>query len=190
MLHLRSKPKKSYKSLDLTKSTNVQSGVGVGSSTLGDGLTYGDFPYGTRVQDRQICMNIPDVIMVYGIFQGSGEETPTAPSMVLASMDGPTNTTNDLIIGEEIVGSISGGCRNLYVTRLTDSTIEYIYKNRTPFEPGEVINFSDSGVSVHLHLRLEVKMSLNSSMSKLVKRSLCITSLSLREEMEHVHSNQ
>ena len=66
--------------------------------------------------------------------------------MVLASMDGPTNTTNDLIIGEEIVGSVNGP-KNLYVTRLTDSTIEYIYKNRTPFEPGEVINFSQSGVS-------------------------------------------
>jgi hypothetical protein len=118
----------------------------LGSSTIGDGLTYGDFPYGTRVQDRQICMNIPDAIMVYGIFQGTGEETPTAPSMVLASMDGPTNTTNDLIIGEEIVGSVSGA-RALYVTRLTDSTIEFIYKNRTPFESGEVITFSDSGVS-------------------------------------------
>ena len=140
------KTKKVVQTLDLTKSLNSQSGVGAGSSTLRDGLTYGDFPYGTRVQDRQICMNIPDVIMVYGIFQGSGEETPTAPSMVLASMDGPTNTTNDLIIGEEIVGSISGA-RALYVTRLTDSTIEFIYKNNTPFEPGEVINFSDSGVS-------------------------------------------
>ena len=28
--------------------------------------------------------------------------------MVVGSMDGPTNTTNDLIIGEEIIGSISG----------------------------------------------------------------------------------
>ena len=140
------KTKKVVQTLDLTKSNNPQSAVGAGASTLGDGLTFGDFPYGTRVQDRQICMNIPDVVMVYGIFQGSGEETPTAPSMVLASMDGPTNTTNDLIIGEEIVGSVSGA-RALYVTRLTDTTIEFIYKNRTPFEPGEVINFSQSGVS-------------------------------------------
>ena len=140
------KIKKVVQTLDLTKSNNPQSGVGAGTSTIQDGLTYGDFPYGTRVQDRQICMNVPDVIMVYGIFQGDGESTPTAPSMVLASMDGPTNTTNDLIIGEEIVGSVSGA-RALYVTRLTDSTIEFIYKNTTSFEPGEVINFSNSGVS-------------------------------------------
>ena len=140
------KTKKVVQTLDLTKSNNPQSGVGIGQSTLQDGLTYGDFPYGTRVQDRQICMNIPDVVMIYGVFQGDGTNTPTAPSMVLASMDGPTNTTNDLIIGEEIVGSVSGA-RALYVTRLTDSTVEFIYKNRTPFEVGEVINFSQSGVS-------------------------------------------
>ena len=70
------KTKKVVQTLDLISHLNPQSGVGNGSSTLRDGLTYGDFPYGTRVQDRQICMNIPDVIMVYGIFQGSGEETP------------------------------------------------------------------------------------------------------------------
>ena len=142
----KTKTKKVVQTLDLTKSNNPQSGVGIGKSTIQDGLTYGDFPYGTRVQDRQICMNVPDVIMIYGVFQGDGTETPTAPSTVLSSMDGPTNTTNDLIIGEEIVGSISGA-RAIYVTRLTDSTIEYIYKNRTPFETGEVIKFSDSGVS-------------------------------------------
>ena len=140
------KTKKVVQTLDLTKSNNPQSSVGAGTSTLQDGLTYGNFPYGTRVQDRQICMNVPDVIMIYGVFQGEGVSTPTAPSTVLASMDGPTNTTNDLIIGEEIVGSISGA-RAIYVTRLTDSTIEFIYKNRTPFEVGEVINFSQSGVS-------------------------------------------
>ena len=83
--------------------------------------------------------------MAYGIFQGSGEETPTY--LRWFCIDGWSNKyTNDLIIGEEIVGSISGA-RALYVTRLTDSTIEFIYKNNTPFEPGEVINFSDSGVS-------------------------------------------
>ena len=44
------KTKKVVQTLDLTKSLNSQSGVGAGSSTLRDGLTYGDFPYGTRVQ--------------------------------------------------------------------------------------------------------------------------------------------
>ena len=61
-------------------------------------------------------------------------------------MDGPTNTTNDVIIGEEIIGSISGA-RAIYVTRKTDTSINFIYENRTSFSPGEVINFQESGVS-------------------------------------------
>ena len=127
-------------------SKSVDPGSGIGNTSLNDGLEYGSFPYGTRVQDKQICLNVPDAIMVYGIFEGSGSNDPVAPSMTLGSMDGPTNTTNDLIIGEEIIGSISGA-RAIYVTRSTDTNIEFIYKNRTPFEPGEVINYQESGVS-------------------------------------------
>lgn len=138
------KTKKISSSVVIDKSSN--SGSGIGATTLNDGLTYGSFPYGTRVQDRDICLNVPDVIMVYGVFQGDGPNDPVAPSMVLGSMDGPTNTTNDLIIGEEVVGSISGA-RALYVTRLTDTNIEFIFENQSPFEPGEVINFQDSGIS-------------------------------------------
>ena len=138
------KIKKISSSVVIDKSSN--SGSGIGATTLDDGLTYGSFPYGTRVQDRNICLNVPDVIIVYGIFQGEGSNNPVAPSMVLGSMDGPTNTTNDLIVGEEVIGSISGA-RALYVVRLTDTNIEFIFENQTPFEPGEVINFQNSGIS-------------------------------------------
>ena len=138
------KTKKVSESVIIDKSSNSASGVG--ATSLNDGLTYGSFPYGTRVQDRDICLNVPDVIMVYGVFEGDGSSDPVAPSMVLGSLDGPTNTTNDLIIGEEFVGSISGA-RGLYVTKLSDTNVEFIFENQTPFEPGEVINFQDSGIS-------------------------------------------
>ena len=138
------KTKKVVQTVTISKSNDE--GSGIGATTLNDGLSYGSFPYGTRVQDQEICLNVPDVITVYGIFQGSGSNTPVAPTMTLGSMDGPTNTTNDLIIGEEFIGSISGS-RAMYVTRSTDTNIEFIYRNTTPFQPGEVINFQDSGVS-------------------------------------------
>ena len=93
----------------IDKSSNP--GSGVGNTTLNDGLQYGTYPYGTRVQDRDISLNLPDVIQIYGIFLGDSEtdgSDPESPSMTVGSMDGPTNTTNDVIIGEEIIGSISG----------------------------------------------------------------------------------
>ena len=138
------KTKKVVNTVVVDKSVNQ--GSGIGATTLNNGLTYGDFPFGTRVEDKEICLNVPDVIMVYGVFQGQGSADATAPSMVLGSMDGPSNTTNDLVIGEEVIGSISGS-RAMYVTRLTDTNIEFIHRNNTPFEPGEVINFQESGVS-------------------------------------------
>ena len=42
------------------------------------------------------------------MIQRTDGSDPESPSMTVGSMDGPTNTTNDLIIGEEIIGSISG----------------------------------------------------------------------------------
>ena len=48
--------------------------------------------------------------------------------MTVGSMDGPTNTTNDVIIGEEIIGSISGA-GGLYVTRKTDTSINHLRIN-------------------------------------------------------------
>ena len=93
----------------IDKSSNP--GSGVGNTTLNDGLQYGTYPYGTRVQDRDISLNLPDVIQIYGVFLGDSEtdgSDPESPSMTVGSMDGPTNTTNDVIIGEEIIGSISG----------------------------------------------------------------------------------
>ena len=131
----------------IDKSSNP--GSGVGNTTLNDGLQYGTYPYGTRVQDRDISLNLPDVVQIYGIFLGDSEtdgSDPESPSMTVGSMDGPTNTTNDVIIGEEIIGSISGA-RAIYVTRKTDTSINFIYENRTSFSPGEVINFQESGVS-------------------------------------------
>ena len=139
------KTKNSVTSITVRNSNNP--GSGIGGTTLNDGLTYGTYPYGTRVQDKVISLGVPDAIMIYGVFIGNGEDAdPESPSMTVGSMDGPTNTTNDLIVGEEIIGSISGA-RALYVERKTDTSINYIYENKTVFQPGEVINFQESGIS-------------------------------------------
>ena len=121
-------------------------GSGTGGDSLNDGLTYGNFPYGTRVQDEIVCLNVPDVVMVYGVFEATGTSDPEAPSMTTASLDGPNNTTNDLILGEQLIGTISGA-RAKFINKKSDTQINFVYENNSRFENGEIINFVQSGVS-------------------------------------------
>ena len=46
-------------SVVIDKSSNKASGTG--STTLNDGLTFGNYPFGTRVQDEEISLNTPDI---------------------------------------------------------------------------------------------------------------------------------
>ena len=44
-------------------------GSGIGATTLNDGLSFGTFPFGTRVQDEKISINSGDVLDVLGVFE-------------------------------------------------------------------------------------------------------------------------
>jgi hypothetical protein len=122
------------------------SASGIGGTTLNDGLTYGNYPFGTRVQDGTISLNVPDVIRVYGVFESASTADPESPFMTLASMNGPSASTNDIIIGETITGSISGA-KAIYLTRKSDTAIGFVYQNESVFENNETLTFSDSGVT-------------------------------------------
>ncbi len=131
-------------SLIINKSSKVASGIG--STTLNDGLTSGNWPYGTRVQDHEISLNIPDVYRIYGIFESENTQDPTSPFMTLSQMDGITATTNDLIIGEVLVGKTSGA-KGIYLERLDDTAICFCYLNDSTFANAEVISFESSSVN-------------------------------------------
>ncbi len=135
----------------IDKSTDSASGIG--GTTLNDGLVYGEngnvFPFGTRVQDEQICLNVPDVVKVFGIYESQGTGDPECPSMTVGSLDGPTSSTNDLIIGEEIRGETSGA-RGIYLVRKTDVSLNFVYLNNNTFEDGEIITFDKSGLTAIL----------------------------------------
>ena len=46
-------------------------GSGIGSTTLNNGLTYGNYPFGTRVEDEVISLNFPDIIEIHGIYESA-----------------------------------------------------------------------------------------------------------------------
>ena len=129
-------------------STNSASGTDVSGSaaTLNDGLTFGNYPYGTRVQDEDISLNIPDVVYVYGVFESEDTDDPVPPSMTVGSMDGPTATATDLILGEEVVGTVSNA-RAVYITKVSDTSIQFVYENQNVFTNNEVVKFQESGIS-------------------------------------------
>ena len=144
----KNKIKNRVNSIVIDKSVNSASGIG--STTLNDGLTYGNYPFGTRVQDKTISLNYADLIEVYGVFELATDPSvsnvdPSAPTVILSNLTGPTGKTSDLVIGEEIVGETSNA-RAIVAVKQTDSKIVYLTKNNINFKEGEVVDFEESGV--------------------------------------------
>jgi hypothetical protein len=137
------KRKNRVNSIIIDKSKSV--GSGIGGTTLNDGLEFGNYAYGTRVQDKNISLNVPDIIEIHGIFESADTSIPSAPKMVLSSINGPTNTTSDLIIGEQIVNQ-NGNTIGIVAEKLTSSQIVFVYKNQNNFKEGESVTFRESNI--------------------------------------------
>ena len=79
----KEKPKSKVKIKNRVKSVIVDksklSSSGAGSTTLNDGLTFGSYPFGTRVQDEIISLNVPDIIEIHGVFESSDTAVASCP---------------------------------------------------------------------------------------------------------------
>jgi hypothetical protein len=146
----KSKPKAKIKRKNRVNSILIDKSIysysGIGTTTINDGLVYGNYPYGTRVQDEKISLNVADIINIQGIYESLDTSNPSAPTIVLSSISGPSTKTSDLIIGEKFVGQTSGAI-GICAERLTDSQISFILKNQNGFKEGETVIFEESKVS-------------------------------------------
>jgi hypothetical protein len=144
----KKKIKNRVRSIVVDKSTNPSSGIG--STSTNDGLTYGNYPFGTRVQDEVISLNVPDVIDIHGIYETSDVNLTDAsfgsPEMTLTQMNGPSATTGDMIVGEFMVGQTSGAVAVFGEIKDT-STIRYLPKNNFKFVEGETVIFQESSIT-------------------------------------------
>ena len=149
--HQKSKVKSKQKSLTrnasitVTGSSRSYSGV---STSISDGLTPSGV-FGLRVQDREISLNLPDVVRVNAVFESSGTGAPTVPSLTLASFNGPSGDNTDIILGEVGVGK-SSGASALVLARDGSSKVEVIYTNGNKFQATEEVTFTESGVTANL----------------------------------------
>jgi hypothetical protein len=138
------KNKNRVKTIIVDKSKYEYSGVG--ATTNNDGLTFGTYPYGTRVQDIDICLLEPDVTKLYGIFESNDTSDPELPNITLTTISGPNGKTDDLLIGEEFVGSTSEAV-GVYAEKLNSLKLSYVALNSNRFQIGETITFKDSGIT-------------------------------------------
>ncbi len=138
------KNKNRVKTIVVDKSKYAYSGVG--ATTNNDGLTYGTYPYGTRVQDEDICLLEPDVTILYGIYESNDTSEPELPNLTLSSIISPTGKTDDLLVGEEFVGSTSSAV-GVYAEKLNATKISYVVLNSNRFQVGEIITFKESGIT-------------------------------------------
>ena len=133
--------------LIINRSKNV--GSGVGSTTFSDGLTGPNqnsgvaFPYGTRVQDEEISLNVPDIHRVLGIFESGGTGDPVLPSFV--ALNQTATFSNNVVVGEQIIGSTSGAVARV-VDIVSGTQLNFVYENQKVFEVNEPFVLQSSGI--------------------------------------------
>ena len=126
----------------ITRSSDASSGIG--TTTLNDGLTYSNV-YGTRVQDKEISLNKPDVLRVLGVFESDDQNAPNLPTVTLSTMSGPSQTTADFIIGEKLVGGDSKAVARV-VSVVSGTVLEVVYLNNKVFSLEESLTSDVSSI--------------------------------------------
>ena len=125
------------------------SGAGVGATTFDNGLNGPNqngnvqFPYGTRIEDREISLNFPDIKRVLGVFQSNGNGEATLPSFTVSSQS--ATFTGNIVVGEQIVGASSGAVARV-ATVSSASKVEFVYENQKLFEVNESFTMMTSGI--------------------------------------------
>jgi hypothetical protein len=130
-------------SIIIDKSIYTQSGIG--TTTLNDGLTYNQY-YGLRVQDKEISLNVPEVIRIFAVYESSDENDPVLPSLSLSSFNGVFTSTSQLNPGDIFRGSTSNAVA-MVVSVLNSNDIEYVSLNDNTFALNEKITFANSEVT-------------------------------------------
>ena len=102
------------------------------TGTSFNGLTYNTV-FGTRVEDEDICLNVPDVLRVHAVFESSTTAAPTLPSITLINRSADLTET---LQGEFVLGSESGAYAR--VVNRTATSVDIVYMNELTFDIEEV----------------------------------------------------
>ena len=146
---LKSKVKNKLKKLNdanvinITRSTLTSSGIG--TNTLNDGLTNSGV-FGTRVQDRKISLNVPDVVQLLAVFESNDSGDADLPALTLTAYSGPSGNNSDLIVGEQIIG-LDSNAVGLVVEKPNVNTLGIVLQNQNVFSIGERVKASKTNIT-------------------------------------------
>ena len=146
---LSSKSKTVSRCNNLVVARSKNKGAGVGATTFEDGLTWSDaFPYGTRVQDESISLNVPDVTRVLAIFESNDSNAPTLPSITVSNQS--DSFSNNVTIGEQFIGAESGAVARV-IDVVSGNQLNFAYENDRSFELLETISLQSSGITANIN---------------------------------------
>jgi len=123
--------KKSEKLLISKTSLGISNGI--------SGLTT-SIHYGTRVEDDEICLNVPDVSNILAIYESSNSESPILDKLVFSSQ-----SISNAIVGEKIYGSLSEAVGQ--ITDIQGTDVSFVYLNSNKFQTNDIVNFEESKIS-------------------------------------------
>ena len=145
---LSSKVKDVSRCVNLVVSRSRNQGAGAGATTFDDGLTWSSaFPFGTRVQDESISLNVPDVSRVLAIFESNDNSAPTLPQITVSSAT--DSFSNNVLIGEQIIGAESGAVARV-VDVVSGTRLNFVYENDKQFELLETVSLQTSGITANI----------------------------------------
>ena len=130
----------SNKSKNFVRSEQIAVTRTSGVSTV-TGLSTSNY-YGLRVEDREISLNVPDVVNVRAVYESTTNSAPTLDKLTFS-----TGLSLDVnaITGEKIVGQTSRAVAQ--VVNKTATTIDFVYLNENDFQLGETVSFKDSSIN-------------------------------------------
>ena len=143
---LASKEKSIVRCSDLIVKKSDSDASGIGTTSLDDGLESSAF-YGTRVQDEEISLNVPEVTRVLAIFESNDVNDPDLPTLV--ATNATASFTGNVVVGEQFIGGTSGAVARV-VSVVSGTAISFVYENQNTFEIGENISLKTSGIFAKL----------------------------------------
>jgi len=129
-------------------------GSGTADTTFKDGLSPSSNKYGARVQDKEICLNYPDIHRVLGVFESNDASDPDIPKITVDSASASDVFTNNVTVGEQFIGNNSGALARVASVD-TATELSFVYENQKEFENGETITLKTSGIVANINLILK-----------------------------------
>ena len=134
------------KSKDYVRSQELSVTRTSGVNTL-NGLTMHN-GYGLRVEDKEISLNVPDVVKIVAIYES---KTSAAPVLDKLKFISGLNLDTNTIVGEKIFGTESRAIGQL-VSAPNAQEVRFVYLNANKFTTGEIVKFRESNIETILQV--------------------------------------